>query len=165
MWWVIILLSFIILLVTFLLLTPIIFELDSETGQFELRIAGIAKANLILEDQLWLQFRVLIFKFRIDPFKPGKKKPQEEIKRKKNRKKISFKALATKSSALVQSFHIRKFHCDMDSGNFLLNSWLYHVFHFIDPSHRHWNINFIGRTNIALTIENNLLRLIRAMLS
>ena len=164
MWWVIILLSLIILLIIFLLLTPIVFEVDSDAGQFEVRITGIARANVILKEQLWLQLWVLGFTFRIDPLKPAKRKTHHELKKKKEGARFSLKSMATKSRMLIRTFHVRKFYCDLDSGNFLLNSWLYPAFHFIDPAHHHWNVNFNGRTSVALTIENNLLRIMRILL-
>jgi hypothetical protein len=165
MWWIIAISLSVVLLIIFLLLTPIVLQVNTEPRQFEMRITGIAKANLILKEKLWLQLWVLGFQFRIDLLKPAKKKPLEETERKTHRRKFSFPSPAAKLSAVVQSFYVRKFHCDVDSGNFLLNSWLYPAFHFIDPVHRNWNVNFMGQTIITITLENNLLRIIRAMLS
>ncbi|MFI5134376.1 MAG: hypothetical protein ACHQD9_00855 [Chitinophagales bacterium] len=65
----------------------------------------------------------------------------------------------------MKSFRVQQFYLDVDSGNFLLNSWLFPALHLLDPRHRHLNVNFNDRNAIAITLENNLLRIMRAMLS
>ena len=163
MWWIIIG-SLLIFLIGFLLLAPLVITIESDSGILEIRFTGIARGNLIFDGKFRLKLRILGFNRQID-LGAQKKKISEQPKRESKKRRLALNVVARKSYALLKSFRITKFYFDVDSDNFMLNSWLYPAFHLADPAHRHWNINFNGRTSISFQVKNNLLRLLRAMLS
>jgi hypothetical protein len=167
MWWLLIP-AILIALLIFLLLTPMVIDLNSETGKCELRWVGLGRMSIELrEEAILLRFRLAGFTFYIDPTeKRKKKKPRNEKQEvEKTRSKMTLKAVIRKSKALLKSFHLQTFHCDWDSGDFMLNSWLFPLAHWLDPSHRHWNINFNGRKALTVQLRNNGWRLLRAWFS
>lgn len=165
MWWLLVP-AFLIIVLLFLLLSPVIIDLNSETGKCELRWSAFGSMKLILDDEKFLlRFRIAGYRFTIDPAERKYKPPVKKAERKQRRGNMTLVQIIGKSQALLQSFQVRDFHFDFDSNDFLLNSWLYPVVHWIDPSHRKWNINFNGRNTVMLKIENNLWRLLRAWFS
>lgn len=165
MWWLLVPV-FLLIVVLFLLLSPIVIDLNSETGKCELRWSGFGSMNLILKDEkILLRFRIAGYRFTIDPAEGKNKLPRTKAGSEQRKRKMTLRQIVSKSRALLQSFQVRDFHCDFDSNDYLLNSWLYPAAHLLDPSHRRWNINFNGRNAVALKIENNLWRLLRAWFS
>jgi len=164
MWWIIIPSVLILLLVVFLLFTPLVIIIESDSGILGMRLTGLACGNLAFDGKFKLHLWILGVNRQIELGAKKKKIPGQQ-KRESKRRRLAFNILVRKSRALIKSFHIKKFYFNLDSDNFMLNSWLYTAFHLADPKHHHWNINFNGRTSISFHAENNLLRILRAMLS
>jgi hypothetical protein len=165
MWWLLIP-AVLLVVALFLLFSPIVLDLNSETGKCELRWAGVGTMKVTLDDErILLRFRIAGYRFTLDPAEGKHQLPRSKPGTVQQKKKLTLRHIIGKSRMLLHSFHVRDFHCDFDSNDYLLNSWLFPVAHWLDPSHRKWNINFNGRNAVALKIENNLWRLLRAWFS
>jgi len=163
MWWAVIFLLLIALLL-FMFITPIVVELNSETGRCQLQMTGIGRVNLILDESFTLNVQLFFFNFTIHmlPIARVREIQEEKISERKVRKS-HFRL--KKIISVMKSFQVQQFYLDLDTGNFVLNSWLFPVAQFFDPTHHRVTLNFIGRNECVITLKNNLLRIVRALLS
>ncbi|PHN01706.1 hypothetical protein [Flavilitoribacter nigricans] len=66
---------------------------------------------------------------------------------------------------LWRSFHLIRFHWELDTGDYVWNAYLFPLFRVTNPAgQRDWRINFQGRNDLLLIVENRLYRLVYALL-
>jgi hypothetical protein len=66
--------------------------------------------------------------------------------------------------ALLRTFRVRCFHWRWDSGDVLWNARLFPVFHLLRLRGHDVAISFTGRSELILTLDNNLYRMLKAVL-
>lgn len=65
---------------------------------------------------------------------------------------------------LLRSFQVERFRWVLDTDDPLWNAWLFPVFHLFQCRGHDVSISFSGRSELELTISNNLYRLLKAVL-
>lgn len=65
---------------------------------------------------------------------------------------------------MMQAIKIQYLKIDWDTGDFLLNAWLYPAFHLVQRDQRQLHINFMGLQTIALRLQTRLGALALAVL-
>ncbi|MDH3650727.1 MAG: hypothetical protein OEQ53_13670 [Saprospiraceae bacterium] len=156
-------------LLGWLLITPLEIRLDSINNQYLIRWRGIGNLKLIpTSDDLLLRLRVLFWHKEISPVQmmlipkeKEKDKPKVDAE-KKGRSKVKIQRWIKKGLHLLQSFHVKAMKLDLDTGDFIHNSYLYPIFHVLNRRDKQLNINFEGRTEILLIIQNRPYRIIAA---
>lgn len=172
----ILLYGFIVILllsVSFVLFAPLRLCLNSHQQRYLISWAPLAVAQVIpAEDDLWIRIRIffwqrqwLLTRLMLLAESRGKERP----KRKKapapkpgKKAKTSFSWKTIKR--IMASFRIRRFRLDLDTGDYLLNSWLFPLLYFIQTPRHGIRINYLGRTDIDVELENSGFRLLRAFL-
>jgi len=161
--WLVILVLIIIAVFAYLLFAPFYLELNSSSGLCGIRFHRLAYAKLIITDNtliidLWIAGWVR----RIDLFAKNAKPKAKLIKPKR---KKPFKVSFSRVEAVLKSFKINKCYLNIDTGNVQLNGMLYPCFYWVGKvSHRPVGINFLDQNEIILEIENNMARVIRALI-
>lgn len=155
-----------IALVIYLLLVPIILLVDTNSNEYYLRLWGLAKANLEFDEKKLLRIclKVFFLRFYFYPFLSGKSKKKKRTIRKEQKRSLSKKNIG-KSLRVLQTFKVKRFFIDMDTGNCISNAKLYPVFAFLNYHIGHFNINFEGRNELALHIQNRPIFIIKSLIN
>lgn len=152
-----------------LLWAPFRLEIDSTRGIYRLAWAPLAAATWLPEKGLdVVEIRVLFFRRKIALATVGKRKPKLEkppATKQKRRPKPSGRArFSLKNWSLVinllKTFRVR--HCRVwwDSDDFVLNAWLFPVGRLLTGGNIRLAVNFQGRRDLALLVENRLGRIL-----
>lgn len=163
------LIFFFIGLILWLLLAPIRLILDSNNEVYYLQWYGIAKAGLVmLPDDLVIRLRVFFWKkqFSVFEIKPSgkKKKSIENIPKKKSKQKTNFKTWKRRGITILKSFKVKIFRLNLDTDDFVHNSYLFPIFHLLNAENRRFQINYKGDLELLLVVENRLINIIKAFI-
>ncbi len=147
---------------SWILFSPIQITLNSQKKIYQIHWYGIARARLLLLSKDFL-IRVNVFFWEKD-FSLLRPKKEKKKATKKKRKFRSRKKTLKKIIRILKSFKIKIFKIDLDTGDYIQNSYLYPVFHFLKNKKRDLSINYRGDVNIHLKIENRLYKILLSLL-
>ena len=149
----------VVALLTFLLVTPIIIEVDSELDRpLRLIWRGIGMFSVFVEgDRFWGEFRAFGF-HRQFPFKGRPKQKAERPTKKQKRSRFTMRMAIN----LIRSFRIRELVWHLDTGDFVLNARLFAVAALLSRPHIGIFINFTSSNSLRVTVTNRLISLIWA---
>jgi hypothetical protein len=164
--WLLILLLLIIVIFSYLLFAPFYLEINSISDFYGIRFHRMAYAKLIITDNLFkIDLCIAGWRKQIDLLAKPAKGEQKEKQILSERKNKPFKISFGKIKAIMKSFKINKCHLNIDTGNVQLNGILYPGFYWLG---KHTNnpigINFFNETEIILEVENNLARVLKALI-
>ena len=167
-----IIISILLLLLAFLMVTPLVLKVDTIRGDYFLKMTGLFKISVIpgSESLPHIRLRFFFFSYELDPLKlaqkvnkkQGKKKREKE--KKKRKKPPSVKGMPGKLRRVLASFHVKQFHLDLDTGDPILNGYLYPVFFFLNGGNRKTSINYFGRNELVIVIENRMYHILYAFI-
>ena len=172
-----VILSLLTLLLLWLLLMPVILFIDTSSGQYFLQLKGLAKASVEghEEEMVRIRFNVLGFKWYFYPIKAVIKKrdrkKNKEIKRRSEKQAEAKRRRSFKRDDLhlmlnlVRSFKVHRFFVNIDTGDVVWNAKLYPLcalFRFLGGN---LHVNFQGRNQLALHIENRPINIIRSFIN
>jgi hypothetical protein len=145
------------------LLAPLQFVIDTRIPLISLRWNSIGKAMVTFEEDKWLlKIRVLFFHKQWEIEKLiFKKKKIRRIKKPKQKRKRKFKWW--KMFRALKTFRIKKYEIAIDTGDNLLNVWLYPL-NFYPTARKHLHINFFDENYLVFEIRNTPWRLIHAFM-
>ena len=153
-----------LLSIVYVLFTPIILWVDTYKKQYFIQLKGIAKASLepMKEEVFRLKLNVLFFNYYLYPlkykFQNNKNKKTERVI--KNRS-IEFKKIVR----VLNSFKIKKMLVNIDTGDWTLNAKLYPLFYFSNYGKGNFRINFQGRNQLVLHIQNRPIDIIKSYIN
>jgi hypothetical protein len=158
-----------------LLWMPFRLIIDSTQGVYRLEWQYIGSAMLVEteEEDMGIQIQVLFFK-KFLPFewffqRRSKRVKQISPKRdlpKKNRDKLSVSKprLRPNLKKILFSFKIKRCRINWDTDDYVWNAYLYPMAFFLFKRKETVIINFEGKRDIELVIENRLIRIIKSFL-
>jgi hypothetical protein len=129
--------------------------LDTDTSRYHLVLPGIFKAVVVPSSEIF-NIRIWIFfiPFRIRPFKSKKGKRKEKSKKPVKKWRLrKFAGGKQMISRVIRSMRIRKLSLDLDTDDFLLNSWLVPVFSSLNSDNIQMKINFEGSSSLLLDLR------------
>lgn len=140
---------------------------DTEAGQYEIRMRGIASCSLYFEEYKPLLFlNILGWTTMVDPTtKRGEKRTSKKENIAKVKKRLPFPKVMRKGKAILYSFKVTYLYLDLDTDDYVLNGLLYPAALLLSRDNRSFRINFVGVTQLKLKIENRLGRMLFAYLS
>ena len=157
-----------LLIITFILVSQFSLIVDTSTQVYNIKWKGIAQANFIFVDQEpVIRFRVLGFKMNLNLFniqKKTKKKTMDVTKKKESKTKKSRRITFSKMKRLLNSFTIMSFYIDLDTGDYIMNSYVFPIFYFLRSRNMPLNVNYSGHNEMRLIVENRLYKIIKAYL-
>ncbi|MEZ5044556.1 MAG: hypothetical protein R2828_31970 [Saprospiraceae bacterium] len=162
MLWLLFILSFVVL-ITWVLITPLFLVIDTETGEYSLKWQGIGA--IYLTSDFHLNWRLLYWKKEYDLFAP-KEKPllPSTQKATASKKSPTWKPSLAKVKHLSRTFQVKTCSLNLDTDNYLWNAYLFPIFYFLNTSKRNLRINFKGEFQCHLIVENRLYRLLYVFL-
>jgi hypothetical protein len=151
----VLLLIIIVLLVSFvwLLVSPVIMELDTKIPRAEMRWIGIGNLRIWYENEWWFSVRIFFYQktMRISEMKPAQKK---------RRRTGNGHARATppgerleKIFRVLKTFNVVKWNLAIDTGDFVRNAQLYPLNHHPYAAN-HLFINFQDQNYLELETRN-----------
>ncbi len=153
--WIIIIIIFLLIL-CWLLLTPLELQIDTRTPEASLRWISIGKAIVMYEkDKWWLKVRVLFFykQWELEKLIFGEKKKKKRIKRIPKKRKTGKGKWLKKSFNLLKTFRVIQWQIAIDTGDSIKNAWLYPL-NFFSHTRQHLYINFIDENYLTLKVRN-----------
>lgn len=158
--------SLFIVLVIIVLFTPIVLCLDTTTNQYYLQFKGLAKASFVAHEEEILQIKLKIFFWKKDVY------PLRSIRSFKSKKKSKSKPRKflpsndfRKGMRILKSFEIKQLSVNIDSGDVITNAKLYPIFTLLNYKYGNFNINFEGRNQLALFIQNRPIHIIKSFIN
>ena len=159
--------SVLLALVVWVLIAPLSLKADTYRNEYYLSWGGIGKAELIsVADEIVIRLRIAFWKKDFYPLHPStareKKKPKpKEEKKRKSQQTFPFR----RAIKALKSFSIKYFRLEVDTDDYIWNAYLWPVVHWIEPLRRHVTVNFQGKNECRLLIQNRIWRLAWAWLS
>lgn len=163
MFWTI-LLGLVIASMTYILLMPIELYIDTKTNMYYIQLKGLAKASLESDKKeiIKIKLRVAFFTFYLYPlqWKQSKKKKPDTTKKVK-RKAIGWQ----KIRRVIRTFKVKKMLLDIDTGDNVWNAKLYPLFGLLNFTKGSFNINFEGRNQLMLRVQNRPMAIITSFIN
>jgi hypothetical protein len=155
-----------LLLVLYLLLVPIVLNIDTISNEYYLRVKGLTKASIEQHDTeiFRIKIRAFLTNFYVYPLKKKqrKKKKTPKVQRiLKYKKKLG----PIKILRLLRTFKVKRFYIDIDTGNCITNAKLYPVFAILNYNVGGTHVNFQGRNELVMRIENRMIYIIKELLT
>ena len=147
--------SFILLLLCWVLLVPVIMRIDSSSHKYRVMLPGVFSIRALPSAEKLIILRVWIFfvPFHINPIRLMNKKTKEKDKpEKKKRKGLKLSSSAGKFRQLPGVVRIRKLEMDLDTDDFIVNAWLVPLFATLN-SYRNINLKVNFEGNLALDLD------------
>jgi hypothetical protein len=142
---------------------PVVLLIDTTTNQYYIQIKGLAKASLEAhtEEVIRIKLNAFFMKFYFYPLKNigSNKKPKTG---KKKIKKGGYRPNFYTGLRLLKSFRVKKLYVDIDTGDCILNAKLYPLFALLKNYVGNININFQGRNQFILCIQNRPVNIIKS---
>lgn len=154
-----------LLLLLALLFIPLNLVLNTVTRQYYIQAAGLAKVKIEGDDKEIIRLRLQTL-FRNFYFYPLDwiNKPKK-IKEGKSKKKKSTNLSPGTIIRLLRSFRVKRLRVNVDTGDCITNSKLYPVFSLMNFWGGNYGVNFQGRNEIVLHLQNRPIRLLRSFIN
>lgn len=161
-----IILSLIILLLLWILLSPLEFRIDTRVPVIMIQWTTIGSAVLVFENEEWqLKLRVLFFSKKWDLVqmifadRKEKKKMPQARKEKKERKQMP----VVKFFKILKTFQMVHWEMALSADHYTVNAWWYWL-NFFPLTRGHVQINFVDKNYLVLVIKNKAWRMIYAFI-
>ncbi len=158
----------VLILVAWILIAPLELHINSTKNQYQLRWGRVARIEwLPAPDDILIRLKIL---FREKVYHPLTRAPKKKIKTEdkskstKQKKGWSLKKWKRKIINLLNSFQVEKFRVNLDTGDYVYNSYLYPIFWMMNKGDTQLNINYSGESEILVVIKNRLYRILKALL-
>lgn len=157
-----------IIVLCFILFTPLVIEIDSTRELYQVKLRGIVRIWFAFnQGPLTIYIKTLWWKKAINipdtgshVDEAGKTPP---VKRKTPRP--SFSRVLNKAHAVAASFHLKVLYIDIDTGDFIINAWLFPLAWFMKNTNRKLQINYRGINVIKFKAVNNTAKLLWAIIT
>lgn len=164
----IILLSLLFAGSVYLFVAPFYLEINSSTGLFRIRLHHAASMSLKVEDRIYVETKILGWKKRSAVEFNKKEQEQVEVAKKEVHKDraIGTRFSGRKLQALIKSFKVNTCRVSIDTGDVQWNGMLYPVFFSLSwYVNKPVEINFVGKNEIVIEIQNSIARMSWALIS
>jgi hypothetical protein len=162
----VILLTFFILLIIYLLWVPIILFIDTHTNEYYVQLRGLAKARIVADKKevLKVKMKVLFLSFKFYPFRRKKSSAKSKKIKKYNTNKSSKSIQIKKYIRMLRTFKIKRLFINIDTGNCISNAKLFPLFAFLNQTKGNFKVNFEGRNQMVLHMQNRPINIIKSFI-
>lgn len=163
--WVLGIFLFICLVLLWLLVSPLVLEIDSRKPVVMLKWISIGKATIWYDEEGWFSFRVLFFHktFRLAEIKSKPKKTGDREKAKTPRKRRNLSRMRKKMVRVLRTFRIEEWRAAIDTGDYSFNAQIYPL-NFFPKLRDHLQINFSDENYLYVRMRNRPLKMLYAFL-
>lgn len=165
-------LLFFLFIILLIILIPIHIVLSSDKGMIDISYGRLFSAGIFyIKDKLVFIYRIPFWKKEVEiidqlatPRDTSVKK--KESKGKKNRKfsNAMLKRIRNRWKEIFQTFKVEKLELNIDTDDYMLNAYLFPLFHFLGSKYnRPLSTNFTGLNRIEVRLTNRLAKLLYAL--
>jgi hypothetical protein len=150
-----------------LLIAPIELHIDTRNDRYWITWRSIANIRFrMIEEVVVVQLRVFFWKkdfYPLDYRKPAdpNRKDQPKARKKRKKRKVNW---WRKMRRILNSFEVKVLRVNLDTDDFIWNSFLFPFFFFLNNEKRKLTINYRGEAEIVCIVENRPYRLLVAVL-
>lgn len=161
------LLLLLLLLLVSLIWMPVVLHLNTSTNEYYVHLKGLAKASLEpdKEEIMVLRLEIFFLKFNFYPLRKrkmaSKKKMVEPNKSNYRKSRIRLQT----ALRVLRSFKVKKFLLNIDTGDCISNAKLYPLFALLNYRIGGFRVNFDGRNEMIIHIQNTPLRIIKSIIN
>jgi len=158
--------SLLLILVIILLFTPIIICIDTTSNQYYLHVKGLIKASFEQHDEeiFRIKLNFLFWNKEVYPLRSIGSPNSNKKRKSKGRKHLSRNSYR-KGLRVLKSFEIKRLAVNMDTGDVVKNAKLYPIFTLLNYKYGNFNINFEGRNQLALYLQNRPIHIIKSFIN
>ena len=170
MWIFLALLLLLLLLISWLLWARLVVCVNSYQRRYFVSFGGLITVKPVSNDQEFLlEVKLPFYRFQVDPFEKrsekskAKKKDKPATKKKSPREKgrqLNFAFYLKAGIDALKTFTVKRLKLDVDTGDFVLNAKLTPVVVLLSRGPAEVQVNYMGRTDIWIEIEHQLVRLV-----
>ena len=164
LWVVLVILLF--LFIFYLLFVPLYFVIDVAKKQYFVRIWGLAKVSLEGHESEFIRLRLntLFTRFYFYPLRKKQKGDKKKIEKKAG-KRGNIQSILKYGLQVFKSFKVKKLLVDIDTGDCIENAKLYPAFAFLNYHVGTFQVNFEGRVNMVLHLQNRPINIIKSFIN
>ena len=166
-----ILLGVLLLLFLAFLFMPLNLVLDTRTHEYYVQAAGLAKMRIegdeaaIVRLRLQALFRSFYF-YPLDWIDRPKRIQEKREKKRKKKAKTKMTSLPVRTILrLLRSFKVKQFWVHLDTGDCIANAKLYPAFALLNFLGGNVGVNFHGRNELVLHMQNKPIWLLRSFIN
>jgi len=151
-----------LIVLIWLLLTPMEVQIDSRIPQVLIRWAGIGQGACIQKDDTWLlSAKILFFKktWPLSELISRKPKTNKHIHKTVTQKLIKRTIDLNKIFLLIRTFRVVHWQTAIDTNDPVHNAWLY-ALNFLPCTKQYLYINYHGANYLSITIRSKLWKLL-----
>ena len=154
------------LFIFYLLFVPLYFVIDVAKKQYFVRIWGLAKVSLEGHESEFIRLRLntLFTRFYFYPLRKKKKGEKKKIEKKAG-KRGNIQSILKYGLQVFKSFKVKKLLVDIDTGDCIENAKLYPAFAFLNYHVGTFQVNFEGRVNMVLHLQNRPINIIKSFIN
>ena len=162
--WLIILLA-LLSFIAWLLITPLVFEVDTRIPCAGLKWRGIGSVGIWYENEWWLTIRVFFYRrtIRLSEIMTNSGKIKEDAEKKTEKRRIKTRRLLMKLLRAIRTFRVTKWELTIDTGDNVLNAQLYPL-NYLPCTFKHLEINFRNENYLFAKISNRPWRILRVLI-
>lgn len=155
-------------IVILLITTPFILVIDSKQHRYSLQWGKWIVAQILQNG--FIQLSIIGWTTLIDPRKSGKSRSEpnkhvpETSHSRAAKKQFPVRLTVRKVIRVLRTFRVHTFELSIDTGDYLLNAYLYPIFVLLSKSNRSLHINFNNDISLKIIIENRPYRIIKAFI-
>ncbi len=150
----------------YLLFMKLVLCIDTANNEYYLQAKGLVKAKIEAHETELIQIKcnMFFFNFNFYPLRKSRKK----MKKPKSKKIIPHKSRRIglkKIIRIANTFKIDELIVDVDTGNCITNAKLFPPFALMNGYGGHFRVNFEGRNQLLLRVQNQPIRIIKSFIN
>ena len=150
----------------YLLFMKLVLCIDTVNNEYYLQAKGLVKAKIERHETelIQIKFKMFFINFNFYPLRKSwkkKKKPESKKITPHKSKRIGIK----KIMRIAKTFTIEELFIDVDTGNCITNAKLFPPFALMNSYGGHFKVNFEGRNQLLLKVQNQPIRIIKSFIN
>lgn len=154
-------------LLGWIMIAPLELRINSAKDQYLLSWKGIAKVEWIpAPDDILIRSKIFFWESIYHPLTamPTKKKVAADPESSRKKKRWTWRKWSRRIIRVLKSFQVKAFRVNLDTGDYVYNSYLYPIFWMLNQGNSRLQINYNGESEILLVVQNRLYRILKALL-
>ena len=154
------------LFILYLLFVPLDIVINVTKNQYFVRIWGLAKVALEGHETEFIRLKLntLFTRFYFYPLRKKKKEQKKKIGKKAGKRR-NIQSFMKYGLQILKSFKVKKLLVDIDTGDCIENAKLYPAFAFLNYHASTFQVNFEGRVDMVLHLQNRPINIIKSFIN
>ncbi|UCD59717.1 MAG: hypothetical protein JSV59_07390 [Flavobacteriaceae bacterium] len=155
-----------LLFMLYLLFVPLDIVINVTKNQYFVRIWGLAKVALEGHETEFIRLKLntLFTRFYFYPLRKKKKEQKKKIGKKAGKRR-NIQSFMKYGLQILKSFKVKKLLVDIDTGDCIENAKLYPAFAFLNYHAGTFQVNFEGKVNMELHLQNRPINIIKSFIN